>query len=69
MVLQPDWVGGRKRVVKQGIVIEGGSGERGMGGDREMLHAGVGVRCRGIFQSALQMCPPCALSVAPEIRN
>lgn len=69
MVLRPDWVGGRKRVVKQGIVIEGGRGERGMGGGREMLHAGAGVSCRGIFKSALQMSPPCALSVAPEIRN
>lgn len=31
MVLLPDRVGGRKTVVKQGIVIESGKGERGDG--------------------------------------
>lgn len=46
MVLLPDLVGGRKRVVKQGTAIERGRGEglkRGLGGgrERELMYCSV----------------------------
>lgn len=45
MVLLPDWVGGRKTVVKQGIVIEKGRGEGGLGGGREKCGACTVCQC------------------------
>lgn len=67
MVLLPDWVGGRKTVVKQGKVMERGRREGGMGGggrESERMycmsaHAGVGVRWRGFSFSFFSSTCPC----------